>query len=112
MNNATDHKKKRSDTKESKRLLWKWLRKIRNQARHKFRSLSEDKKNEKREYGRNRYNNMSKGQKQEQKEYQKNYREAKKLKWKMLTFFPFHCIKHGTRSSLFRRKWHHQKCFS
>ena len=50
------------------------------QAKHKYRNLSEEEKNEKRKYGRNRYHNMSEEKKQRLKEYQKNYREAKKLK--------------------------------
>ena len=32
---------------------------LRDNARDKYRNLSEEKKNEKREYGRNRYHNMS-----------------------------------------------------
>ena len=53
------------------------------QARSKFRNLSEEDKNEKREYGKNRYHNMSEEKKQKhkqyQKEHQKNYPEAKKI---------------------------------
>ena len=52
---------------------------LREQARDKYRNLSEEEKNKKREYGRNRYHNMSEEKKQRLKEYQKNYREAKKL---------------------------------
>ena len=52
---------------------------MRDQARDKYRDLSEEEKNKKSEYGRNRYRNMSKEKKQELKEYQKNYREAKSL---------------------------------
>ena len=37
---------------------------LREQARGKYRSLSEEEKNKKREYGSNRYNNMSKEKKQ------------------------------------------------
>ena len=45
---------------------------LRQQARNKYRNLSEEDKNmEKREYGKNRYHNMSEGKKQELKEYQK-----------------------------------------
>ena len=78
---------------------------LRKQARDKYRSLSQEER--KREYGRNRYKSMSKEKKQELNEYDKNYREAKKLKQKILTFFSFHYIKRGTRSNLFRRKLHH-----
>ena len=52
----------------------------REQARDKYRNLSDEEKNEKRKYGRNRYHNMSEEKKQRLKEYQKNYREAEKLK--------------------------------
>ena len=52
---------------------------LREQARDKYRNLSEEEKNKKREYGRKRYHNMSKEKKQKLKEYQKNYRETEKL---------------------------------
>ena len=51
---------------------------LREQARGKYRDLSEEEKNKEREYGKNRYRNMSEEKKQRLKEYQKNYREAKK----------------------------------
>ena len=44
---------------------------LKEQARSKYRNLSEEKKIKKREYGRNRYRNMSKEKKQRLKEYQK-----------------------------------------
>ena len=53
---------------------------LREQARNKYRNLSEE-KNKKREYGKNRYHNMSEEKKKRLKEYQKNYREAKKSKY-------------------------------
>ena len=37
---------------------------LREQARDKYRNLSEEEKNKKREYGRNRYRNMSEEKKQ------------------------------------------------
>ena len=37
---------------------------LREQARDKYRNLSEEEKNEKRKYGRNRYHNMSEEKKQ------------------------------------------------
>ena len=46
---------------------------LREQARKKYRKLSEEEKNKKREYGKNRYRNMSEEIKQRLKEYQKNY---------------------------------------
>ena len=52
---------------------------LREQARDKYRNLSEEEKNEKRKYGRNRYHNMSEEKKQRLKECQQNCREAKNL---------------------------------
>ena len=49
------------------------------QARDKYRNLSEEGKNKKREYGKNRHHNISEEKKQRLKEYQKNYREVKSL---------------------------------
>ena len=46
---------------------------LREQARKKYRKLSEEEINKKREYGKNRYRNMSEEIKQRLKEYQKNY---------------------------------------
>ena len=37
----------------------KMIKKLREQARDKYRNLSEEEKNKKREYGKNRYCNMS-----------------------------------------------------
>ena len=52
---------------------------LRVQARDKYRNLSEEEKNKKRECGKNRYCNMSGEKKQRLKEYKKNYQEAKSL---------------------------------
>ena len=82
-------------------------KRLREQARDKYRNLSEEDKNKKREYGRNRFRNMSEEKKQRLKEYQKNYRVAKKLRQRIFGFFSFHCIKDETRSNVFRRKWPH-----
>ena len=51
---------------------------LREQARDKYRNLSEEEKIKKKDYGRNRYHNMSKEKNQELKKYQINYCEAKK----------------------------------
>ena len=51
---------------------------LREQARDKYRNLSEEEKNKKREYGKNRYHNMPEEKKQRLKEYQKNYYKTKK----------------------------------
>ena len=50
---------------------------LKKQARGKYRNLSEEDKNEKKEYGKNRYHNMSEEKKQKLKEYQRKYQEAK-----------------------------------
>ena len=47
-------------------------KRLRGEARDKYRNLSEEGKNKKREYGKNRYHNMSEEKKQKLKEYQKN----------------------------------------
>ena len=39
-------------------------KRLREQARHKYRSLSEEEENNKREYGKNRYHNMPEEKKQ------------------------------------------------
>ena len=46
-------------------------KRLREEARDKYRNLSEKGKNESREYGRNRYHNMSEEKKRRLKEYQK-----------------------------------------
>ena len=53
------------------------ITKIIKRAENKYRELSEEEKNIKREYGKKRYN-MSEENKKRLKEYQKNYREANK----------------------------------
>ena len=54
---------------------------LREQAREKYRNLSQEGKNKKREYGKSRYRNMSEEKKQRLKGYQKNYCEAKKSQY-------------------------------
>ena len=56
-------------------------KRLREQARDKYRNLSEEEKIKKREYGKNRYHNMSEEKKIRLKEHQKNYREAKKSQY-------------------------------
>ena len=53
---------------------------LRDRAKNKYISLSEDEKDIKKQYQKDRYHNMSDEGKQRLKDYQKNYREAKKLK--------------------------------
>ena len=52
---------------------------IRDNARDKYRNLSEERKTKKREYGRNGYHKMSEEKKQKLREYQKNYHTTKEL---------------------------------
>ena len=54
------------------------IARLREQAKNKYRELSDEEKDIKRGYGRNRYQNMSEENKQRLKEYQKNYCDAKK----------------------------------
>ena len=61
-------KKPRRDTKESKRYYKNDKERIRGQAKEKQRNLSEEEKNNKREYGRNGYHNMSEEKNQRLKE--------------------------------------------
>ena len=49
------------------------------QARHKYRNLSEEDKNKRRKYGKNIYRNMSEEKKQILKEYQKIIAKQKSL---------------------------------
>ena len=48
---------------------------LKKQARDKYKNLSEEEKNKKREYGKKRYHNMFGEKKQRLKEYQKNYQK-------------------------------------
>ena len=50
-----------------------------DQTKDKYRNLSEEDKNKKREDGKNRYHNISEEKKQKLKEYQKNCGEPKIL---------------------------------
>ena len=63
---------------------------LRTQARDKYRNLSDEEKNIKREYGIKRRRNMSDKEEKRLKEYQKNYREAKKSQYIIIKWF-FNC---------------------
>ena len=52
---------------------------LKNQARDKYRNLSEEEKNKKREYGKNRYRIMSEEKKQRLKKYQKKFTRQKSV---------------------------------
>ena len=78
MSNTTYYQKNRDVVVNRAKDYYKNHKKrLREQARDNYRNLSEEDTNKKKEYGRRRYHNMS---------------EEKK---------------HGTRSSVFQRKWHH-----
>ena len=51
---------------------------LREQARDKYRNLSEEDKKKQREYGKNRYHDMSEEKKQKLKEYQKKKKSRSK----------------------------------
>ena len=51
---------------------------LRGQARDKYRNLSEEEKNKKREYGKNRYHNASEEKKQKLKRISKTLSRGKK----------------------------------
>ena len=52
------------------------------QARDKYKSLSEEEKNKKREYGKNKYHIIPQEKKQKLKEYQQNYYTTKRSQYK------------------------------
>ena len=54
---------------------------MREQTKDKYRNLSKEDKNKKREYRKNRYHNISEEKKQRLNEYQTNYSEAKKSQY-------------------------------
>ena len=71
---------------------------MREQAKNKYRELSDEKININRKHGRNKYQNMSEENKQILKEYPKKYREDKKINKKSFTFFFFTRYKNITKS--------------
>ena len=54
-------------------------KRLREQARDKYRNLSEEEKNKKREYGKNRYHNMSEEKKKKTKIISKKLLRDKKV---------------------------------
>ena len=56
-------------------------KRLRKQARDKYRNLPQEEKNKKREQSKNRYHNMSEEEKKRLKEYQKNYHEVRKSEY-------------------------------
>ena len=64
MSEATYYQRKRVILNRAKDYYENDKERLREQARYKFRNLSEEEKNKKRAYGRNRYHNMSEEKKQ------------------------------------------------
>ena len=66
--------------KNRDKILWYDKEKLREQARDKYRNLSEEQKNKKiwKNMEKNRCHNMFEDKKQRLKEYQKNYHKGKK----------------------------------
>ena len=60
---------------------------LRERAKNRYRELSADEKDLKKQYQKGRYNNMTVEDQQKYKEYQKNYREAKKQQRKSIDIF-------------------------
>ena len=56
-------------------------KRLKEQARYKYRNSSEEEKTKKGEYGKNRYCNTPKEKKQKLKDYRKHYRETKKSQY-------------------------------
>ena len=56
-------------------------KRLREQARDKYRNLSEEEKNKKGEYRKNRYGNVPEEKKKSLKGYQKNYHKANKSQY-------------------------------
>ena len=74
MDNATYYQRNRDvGLNEEEEYYKNDNKRLKKQARDKYRNLSEEDKNKKREYGKNRYHNMSEEKKQKLKEYQKKY---------------------------------------
>ena len=78
---------------------------LKEQARDKYKSLSEEEKNKKREYGKNSYHNMSEEKKQRLKEYQKEFQKKfitrqkeDILKKKLLSIIQKEAIKEKSRA--------------
>ena len=74
----TYYQKKGDGYEIERKIIMKVIKRLREQTRDKYRNLSEEEKNKKKEYGKNRYHNIPEEKKQRLKEYQKNYCQAKK----------------------------------
>ena len=80
MDNTTYYQRNRDITLNKAKEYYKNNNeRLKKQVRDKYRILSEEDKNKKREYGKNRYHIMSEEKKQKLKEYQRKYREPKNV---------------------------------
>ena len=79
MNNTTYYQRNREIILNRVKYYENDKERLREQARDRYKNLSEEDKKKKREYGKNRYHNMPEEKKQKLKEYQKKYREAEKV---------------------------------
>ena len=83
-------------------------------ARDKYRELSEEEKDIRRQYGRNRYNNMSEEDKKRLKEYQRNYRRSITRRFFTCIFFSMYkmgkeLVFHTGHNSYYINKYYFQK---
>ena len=60
---------------------------MRERAKNRYRELSTDERDFKKQYQKDRYNNMTVEEKQKYKDYRKNYREAKKQQRNYIDIF-------------------------
>ena len=88
ISNLTYYQKKPRDLilNEQKDYYKNSKERLREQARDKYRSLSEEEKNKKRECGKNRYHNMSEEKKQT-KRIPKKYRKANYYREKAVQYY-------------------------
>ena len=71
---------------------------LREQARNKYRELSDETKYKKREYGRNKYQNMSEEKNKNVKNTKKIIAKQRNEHKKFHIFFFFTCYKNGAKS--------------
>ena len=71
MDNTTYYQRNRDKSMNDAKEYCKNNKEKTKKARNKYRNLSEEDQNKKREYGKNKYHNMSEEKKQELKNYQK-----------------------------------------
>ena len=87
-------------------------KRLKEQARDKYRNLSDKKIKIKRENMEEIDTVIYLRGETKTKRIPKKLPRVQKIKIKKFYFFSFHFIKHGTKSYLSRRKWDHKKGFS